>query len=48
MMNETDIEMFELNVYKTQLVSHTLIAAIMKSKNTMPDTLREILRSNLF
>lgn len=43
MMSQADVEMFELNVYKTQLVAHQLVANIMKSKNFMPLTLREIL-----
>ena len=43
MMSEQDVEMFELNVYKTQLLAHQLIAGIMKSKNSMPLALREIL-----
>lgn len=43
MMSEADVEMFELNVYKTQLLAHQLIANIMKSRNSIPAPLREIL-----
>lgn len=43
MMSDEDIELFELNVYKTQLVSHQLITNVLKSVPDMPSKLRELL-----
>ena len=44
-MSQNDIENFELNVYKTQLVAHQLISSIMNSKAKMPQRLRDMLYS---